>query len=253
MPAVNGLLVGAPAFRDIGGLRTADHRRVRAGRVFRSCGLMELTDADVQVVRDRIGLRCVIDLRDANEVERDGIGPLPVDRLVYRNLPLLDVVEHGPAQGDTLLDRYRRFLERGAPNLARVVETIAEPAHHPLVVHCTAGKDRTGIVTALLLAVLGVDAQSIATDYGAGRAQRDWLLQFLARRGVQGPRLAAMRPEWLDSDPAVMHDFLRMLQAEHGGAARYLAAAGCNGAVLQRLQHALLEPLGATDGDWSET
>lgn len=235
------LLRGAPAFRDLGGIRSMDGRSIVRGRVFRSCGLMELTAEDVSVIRDSIGLRAVIDLRHSSEVANDGHGPLDGLGLRYRNLPLIDLIAHPAADRERLVDRYRRFVHGGAASIVQVLEAVADPGMQPVVFHCTAGKDRTGVIAALLLAVLGVSVEDIIADYSRARSQRDWLLDFLTRRGVQAPRLHALSAELLDCDPATMHEFLGILDAEYGGVRAYLRSAGANSALFASLETSLLE------------
>lgn len=235
------LLRGAPVFRDLGGLRTIDGRVVVRRRVFRSCGLMELTDEDVRVLRDSIGLRAVVDLRHTSEVANDGHGPLDALGLHYCNLPLIDLIAHPSTGKDRLVDRYRRFIEGGAASIVQVLRLVADPAMQPIVFHCTAGKDRTGVIAALLLAALGVSAADVAAEYGLARTHREWLFEFLARRGVQGPRLHQLSAELLDSDPATMRDFLAFLDAQYGGVHSYLRAAGASDDLFEQLEASLLQ------------
>lgn len=234
-------LAGAPAFRDLGGRRTANGLHVRTGCVFRSCGLMELTETDVQVLRGTIRLKTIIDLRDASEVAKDGNGPLPGLQLSYRNLPLINLIANPPDRQGRLLDRYRLFLREGASSIAKVLEVCADRTAQPVVFHCTAGKDRTGIVAAILLKLLGVDAEEIVADYSSRRHELDWLMKFLARRGVQGAKLGEIHPDLLDCNPTTMREFLRILDAEYGGARTYLRAAGTDERLFARLEEVLLE------------
>lgn len=235
------VLRGAPAFRDLGGLRSTDGRSIVRGRVFRSCGLMELTEDDVRVVRDTIGLRAIIDLRHASEVRNDGRGPLDALGLRYCNVPLIDLIAHPATAQDRLVNRYRRFIEAGAASIAAVLGLVADPDWHPVVFHCTAGKDRTGVIAAVLLSTLGVSDDDIVADYTRQRPQREWLLEFLTRRGVQAPRLQNMPPELLDCDPQTMREFLEILRTEYGGARAYLRAAGAKDALFERLEASLLQ------------
>lgn len=236
------LLEGAPFFRDLGGLATVDGRRVRAGRVYRSCGLMELTATDVATLRDTVRLRAVIDLRDASEAAEDEAGPLAALSLAMTRVPLIDLMVHGHVPRGRLIDRYCTYLRYGATRVRTVLERIAEADAHPLVYHCTAGKDRTGIVSAILLSALGVRREEIIADYSTDRASQAWLLEFLRRRAVQGPRLAAMPPEALDCAPETMQAFLEVMDAEYGDVRAYLESAGADARLVARLEAALLEP-----------
>ena len=91
-----GVLVGAPAFRDLGGRQGRNGRLVRNGRVYRSCSLVEASEEDVEVLRTSIGLKTVVDLRDRRETELDGDGPISALGLDYRRVPLVDLLIVGP-------------------------------------------------------------------------------------------------------------------------------------------------------------
>ncbi|MEZ5261759.1 MAG: tyrosine-protein phosphatase [Acidimicrobiales bacterium] len=172
-------LEGPSNFRDLGGYQAADGRIVRWRRIFRSDAL-RLTDADVAVLRDEIGLRLVIDLRTGFEFgHRDGGGN---ENYVRRNLAVGAQRVHLPMVDETRIQRqasderpiaarsYLKMFERGGPALAEAFSLIAEPDNHPLVFHCAAGKDRTGILAAMLLGLLGVDDDTIVADYALSQA-----------------------------------------------------------------------------------
>lgn len=246
------LLGGAPAFRDLGGIATADGlRRVRSGLVYRSCVLLELSDEDVVTLRERLGVRTVIDLRDADEVqEDDGRAELGSD-VTRLHVPLVDLMLVGAPRPDPsvapelpLVARYLQFLEHGGDQLTTLLGHLADPAQQPLVFHCTAGKDRTGLVAAALLDVLGVGAEEIAADYAAARAQGAWLRAFLGRRRVQSRRVGSLDPRLLDADPETMRTLLRIVEQRHGGFAGLLLESGAEPELPARLREVLLEPEG---------
>ena len=147
-------------FRDLGGYRTDDGRTVRWGQLYRSDSLGKLAGADLARFRE-LGVRTVIDLRYPWEIEARGRVPHH-DGLVWHNLS----IEHRPYDQATidpavdpwryLADRYAEVAEDGAAELREALEVVAE-ADGPLVFHCASGKDRTGLLAALLLTLLGVD------------------------------------------------------------------------------------------------
>src|SRR3989442_15520992 len=158
-------LVGAFNFRDLGGYATADGRRIRWGQVFRSDTLDNLSDDDLEVLR-LLGLRTVVDLRTRNEAERDGRGPLGSEPVHYVHLSVLpeeggESVAAPDTEAAGIGARYLWYLEAGAAALAAALQLVADSAGHPLVFHCTAGKDRTGVLSALVLGCLGVDRATI--------------------------------------------------------------------------------------------
>ena len=166
-------LDGPANFRDLGGYRAGAHR-LRRGRVFRSDSLSRMTESDVRHVVDELGVVTVVDLRAGHEVETYGHGPLGSEGVLVHHLPIADEtrperIERPPDAPDpsTLtLDRiYLLMLDRYADRFVGVLRTLADDANHPIVFHCAAGKDRTGLVAALLLSLLGVDDETVAADY----------------------------------------------------------------------------------------
>lgn len=176
-------LEGAPNTRDLGGHRAADGRTIATGRLVRSESLARLTDADLERLRS-LGLRLVIDFRTHDEVRFDGPDRLPAD-VPRLHLPVGGgVVQqlYGPASsGDstalqTMLEdggaeAIMKRINRGfvvndderrafATAVRRVVDDEL-----PLLFHCTAGKDRTGWMAAVLLTILGVDRDTVIDDY----------------------------------------------------------------------------------------
>ncbi|HET6211341.1 MAG TPA: tyrosine-protein phosphatase [Micromonosporaceae bacterium] len=215
-------------FRDLGGYPAAAGTRVRHGRLYRSDTLSRLADAD----RERfsaLGIRTVLDLRRPSEVERDGRVP-DWDGLAYRHVH----PEHAAWRKEWyderagvarfLADRYLDLTEQGAPGLATAIGIIAEADAAPLVMHCVAGKDRTGVVAALVLALLGVCDDAIADDYArtAESAARvtAWLREHDPAAVARTPRVFIAAPR------EAMLEFLRDLRARHGSVERYLAGAG---------------------------
>ncbi|QLQ35997.1 tyrosine-protein phosphatase [Micromonospora robiginosa] len=169
-------------FRDLGGWRTADGRTVARGRLYRSDSLAKLAGDDLARFA-ALGIRTVIDLRYPWEIADRGRAPESLG-VTWHNLS----IEHRPyVQADIdpdvdpwryLADRYAEVAEDGVVELRRALEVIAD-GEHPLVFHCASGKDRTGLLAALVLALLGVDEDRIATDFAlteraTGRLVDEW-------------------------------------------------------------------------------
>ncbi|WP_319458880.1 tyrosine-protein phosphatase [Micromonospora sp. RTP1Z1] len=146
--------------RDLGGTPTSDGRRIRVGALLRSDGHDLLTGPAVQAVRDSSVSR-IIDLRRARECERN---PSPFARdAPYRHSPLLnEVLDYVPPP-----DSYSPMLDHNRHRIGAAFRVAAEAPPGGVVVHCHAGKDRTGVLVALLLAVAGVAPDEIADDYAA--------------------------------------------------------------------------------------
>jgi protein-tyrosine phosphatase len=152
--------------RDLGGLPTIDGRIVRRGSVIRADKLSGLTAAGWASLMTH-GVRTVVDLRDPSE-HQPGAAPRPPD-LTTLSVPLEDQTDVAfwerwrPVSGTPLY--YRAFLEHAQPRIAGVMAAIAEAEPGGVVVHCAAGRDRTGLVTLVLLAALGVPSEAIVADY----------------------------------------------------------------------------------------
>jgi protein tyrosine/serine phosphatase len=242
--AVDGLL----NVRDLGGLTTPDGRRVRRGRVVRSDNLRGLTDEGaVTLVRD-IAPRLVVDLRTEQECAREGRGLSAVERVRYVNLPLQPKAALNPDQvaaglATNLFDDYVLQVNDNRAPLLAALELLSREDSLPAVVHCTAGKDRTGVLVALLLDLLGVEREQIVADYAATTENMPGILaRIRASTFFQGNGLAAA-PTWIfESDPSTMRSFLAFLDQEFGGTERWAVVGGLSPDAVARLRDALLEP-----------
>lgn len=232
-------------FRDLGGYRAVDGRSVRWGRLYRSDSLAKLQGADW----DRflaLGVRTVIDLRYPWEIERRGRVPAAAG-LDYVNLS----VEHRPydqAQIDPGLDPWRFLADRyaevaldGAEELRQALEVIASDST-PLVFHCASGKDRTGLLAALVLALIGVGDEEILADFAltelaTDRLRADWLAAY--------PDRTLRWPGYGRAPAEVMRLFLADLRAGYGSVDAYAAQhLGVDDALVAELRTRLLTAQG---------
>lgn len=236
-------------FRDLGGYPARDGRSTRWGTLYRSDGLYRLTTDDREIVRG-LGLVTVIDLRSQAELDERGRFPheaVPVD---FLHLPVIDTTwEHYADAADMeavdfLTMAYTEMLEVGWPRFAAAIHALARPAALPAVFHCAAGKDRTGLLAALVLSALGVPRLVVLHDYALTTAgmerMREWVLREspdMAARMLDAPdAFMAAAPEALDI-------ILTRLCAEHGSIAAYLVAIGVSTEVQERLADLLLDPV----------
>lgn len=247
-------LSGVFNFRDIGGY-PALGGVTRWESVYRADGLSRLTTDDLGVLRDR-GLGVVIDLR--TEAELDERGRFPVDQHTVRfhHLPVLDrtwlpgdmpVFDNA---ADFLLWAYHDMIKVGSDKLAAGLTLIAESGDLPVVFHCAAGKDRTGLLAALLLSVLGVPAEFIAADYGKTedgmrRMRQAWMEAVEAETPGDSSRVADAPAYYFACPPEVMHTFLADLAAEHGSVVDFVRGLGVSDATIAALRRRLIEPLAA--------
>jgi protein-tyrosine phosphatase len=168
-------LEGGSNFRDLGGYLAADGRKVRRGAVFRSAHLGTLTNAD-RAALSRLQVRTVVDLRGIDEAAEtphllDGTGARIVGAPIEPGVgeKIRGAVEDGSANPFVMMkfltDHYRDYPRRCAPGFRTLFGTLSDGTHRPLVFHCTAGKDRTGFASALLLTLLGVPWEAVMDDY----------------------------------------------------------------------------------------
>ena len=250
-------LDGAANVRDVGGLETTDGRRTAAGVLFRADNLQGLSGRDVARLVDDLGVRVVVDLRSRAEVELEGPGPLVADgRVEMRHRSLFpeagertDVSVDGllPWQGRSLggdpdespaVRSYLGYL-RDRPD--SVVAALRDVAHGDgaTVMHCAAGKDRTGTVCALALAAVGVTREAIVADYVATGERLTPLLARLRASATYADDLDGRPDESHRPRPETMTRVLNLLDERCDGAVGWLDmhgfGAGERAALRERL------------------
>jgi rhodanese-related sulfurtransferase len=236
-------LEGAFNFRDLGGYPSRDGQHTRWGRLYRSDTLHELTEADLKVIRE-LGLTTVIDLRTPKELARTGRGLLGPEPIGFHHLSVLGEAMAAPAPvGEDLSARYRWYLDVGRVSLTEALTLIGDPARLPLVFHCAAGKDRTGVLAALVLDLAGVDHRVIVEDYVITASRMEPILDRFRRSDPEAAeRLAQVPPATYGVEAVTMQSFLDDLDGEFGGARAWAETAGVPTATLDRIPELLLEP-----------
>ena len=230
-------------FRDLGGYRTGEGRTVKWQRLFRADGLHRLTGSDLTRLAD-LGLVTVIDLRTGQELEE--VGRISEPDLTYHHLPMLDVLPDRttyPAWVDAsyVAERYEGMLEKGADAVAEALLILADPASYPAVFHCTAGKDRTGLLAAVVLGLLGVSDEDIITDYTLSQEAMGRMLTWLrAERPDVREQIDSSAAAIVAAEPGTMSLFIRRLRQRYGSFAMYAESLGVGGAVAA-IRQALLD------------
>jgi protein-tyrosine phosphatase len=226
-------LEGAWNFRDLGGYAARGGRRVRWRRLFRADGLDRLSATDLQHLAT-LRLRTVVDLRTGEEVSRGRIATAG-NEVSWHHLPMLDVL---PPR-----DRYKAWVEpahvaaqyldmvtSGAATVSSFLQLVCDADRYPLVFHCFAGKDRTGILTALVLGLLGVADDDIAADYALSATAMHRLLAWLRAQYAEGAAeldaLESSAAAIVAAEPETMAEFLRQFRRAYGSFEAYAAGAG---------------------------
>ena len=237
-------------FRDLGGYRAGDGRSTRWRRLFRSDHLSRLTETDRERMESGLGIATVLDLRDAATASElpQNVGANVV------SLPLFDeegmarmrprVAEVSPR---TLMRLVR--TETTAEAIAAAFALLAEESSYPLVFHCLTGKDRTGLLAALVLGVLGVSDDDVTRDYAMTEHNMSRTIERLRRLGrlPAGDSFSAELPrEFFETPPSAMRSLLRELRDQYGSVRGYVTSCGVDAPTLAGLERALLT---GTDGD----
>jgi len=244
--------------RDLGGLPTADGGTTRFGVLVRADSLVRLTEAGCRAARE-YGLATAVDLRSQPEVDErrvirrlatgavlDTAGAHPFcpggpccDGVRYRRMTLWGDDEPFWARlraATRQLQIYRLILDVGAARFAEVARLVAA-APGLVVVHCQVGKDRTGLVVAVLLSAVGVTDEPIAADYAlSARCLQPYLDLRRALAAAPGSEPA----DGMTSPPETMLALLGELRRSHGGAAGYLGAGGLRESELATLRRRLV-------------
>ena len=229
---------GAINFRDVGGL-SAGAGRTRSGVLYRSGNLAHLTGRGVKAL-DSLGIRRIIDLRADDEVQRDPSRVAGLDVHTQRVPLFLGSVRSFFEEDVSLAQMYRLIVEDSASGVVEVVRGII--ADQPVLVHCTVGKDRTGVTVAVALAAAGVDEDEVVANYAlterhlpASRTKK--VIKRLARLHPEAVNLEELATK---SPAPVMRGLLRELSEQYGSAAGYLRAHGLTDDELAELRRVLV-------------
>jgi protein-tyrosine phosphatase len=238
-------LEGAVNFRDLGGYATGDGQRTRWRVLFRADGLSELTETDLEVMRE-LGIRTVVDLRSGQEVEqsRFNVEAHPVTFHHYPFIKALPNAEDFSRAPGFLGTQYTEMLDEATPQIIGALSALAAPEARPAVFHCTAGKDRTGLLSALVLSLLGVPEETVIADYALSGAAMTRLRAKLIEKYPDGKSLIADSDVLFSADPSNMVALFAHLRNRYGTVAGYAARVGVPEDVVQRLRQSLLEPTG---------
>ena len=228
--------------RDLGGLPTGDGRGTRLRAVIRSDYLNRLTNAGRQALLE-YGVETVIDLRSPQEVTKEPAVRIEKEGrpLTYLNLPIEKYYPHVGAliqKAESRAEVYCIILDHYPDSVAEIMRAVANAQPGGIVIHCHGGKDRTGMVVALLLGLVGVPAEIIAADYAASQ-ERLWAFdeKVYAEMRAQGDTSFWWQPTVTEE---VMYRMLSHIDRQYGGVQGYLQAAGLSAEEVEQLGRRLL-------------
>ncbi len=237
---------GSFNFRDLGGYATTDGRTVRWRTLFRADAVHRLPDSELDQLAD-FGLRTVVDLRTVSEVESGHLDD-PSRNFTHVHLDVLgevwkprDLDEDADARV-VLGDLYVDMLDIGAPALAGAFNTLADSRNLPAVFHCAAGKDRTGVLAAMVLSTIGVADHVIVADYALSGRNMSELLERLKRERPEA--LTAMNEQpsaYLAAPPEAMARLLDHVNSEFGSMTGYARSIGIESDAIDALSASLLD------------
>jgi protein-tyrosine phosphatase len=228
--------------RDLGGLPTCDGGETAWRRLVRADSLCSLTPAGCAALVD-YGVRTVIDLRSAGELawskhpfaDSSGVGDGPR----YLSLPMLDEEDPGAMAALEAAPSRRALnvvmLECFAARIAAVLRAMVQAEPGGVLFHCMGGKDRTGVIAALILSLAEVPAEAIAADYGASEVLNAAMLAQMLARTVSSAEQESLKQRF-SSPPGEMLGTLAYLDIRWGGVAAYLRAIGLSDAELACLR-----------------
>ena len=232
-------------FRDIGGYQNQDGKKVKKGLYFRAGRQDRMTDDDLVQLLD-LNIATQIDLRKQEEVLDQGRGPLEAMGAKYINI---SVIPEGGSDklnklvGDTGISgkRYLGYLEFGPTSWLRLFGILAHEKNLPVLLHCTAGKDRTGVSTAFLLSILGVSRNIIEADYLLTNLDTERQADFIERtvgypEGYNREKMISIA----GVPQNAMKDFLDGVESKWGSVAEYLEKIGITQAQMEKIRNNFL-------------
>jgi protein-tyrosine phosphatase len=237
--------VGVFNFRDLGGYPTDDGRTTRWDRLYRSDALHDITKDDLELFRS-LRIASIVDLRNADEVTRTGLGLLARESIHFVNASVLSktAIEgraETPFGADYLLERYLHYLDVGGDAFAQAIQEMARRDNYPMVFNCFFGKDRSGVLASLVLRCVGVERQAVIDDYVITSTVIDSILERLRRDPVHRDAIERSDPILFRAEATTMSKFLDELEERHGGAREWALSAGVTAHQLEVLTEELVE------------
>ena len=237
---------GIHNFRELGPYPIRTGGGIRPRRIFRSGALERMTPTDEALLAGQLGIRTVLDLRHPDELTGISAGHALDDRVIR-----LSIFSESQSQEELIAElnglygpgpsprRYFHYLQIGGDRLARAFELFADEANYPVLVHCTAGKDRTGVLVGMIMDVLGCHDEDIANEYGLSDASIDRLIAYLRASGRQLEGTEDEIRARLATPPERMAGFIDLLREHHTSAERFFESQGVAASAIASVRAAL--------------
>jgi protein-tyrosine phosphatase len=240
-------------FRDVGGYATTDDRRLQSGRVYRSGTLDNARGADLHALQ-AIGLKTIVDLRGPQEKKKDlptiaGARriDLPIElenRTREKIQPLMTKRGTEGEVAEILKQMYRDLADEAWPQAGQLFQILLSAEAYPVLIHCRAGKDRTGFMCALVQQAVGVDCAAVFQDY----LKTNEHFVPLTKRMVRVMKvfsLGRVQAETIKAAFSAREEYLQaafdQIDRRHGGMTAYLAKCGVTAREVETLRGLLVE------------
>lgn len=257
MPGTLSLLLdsnvaGAVNLRDLGGLPVAGGT-LRPGVVYRSGMMHHITPEGLTALADSLRVRTIVDLRNEMELANDGVSDFASAGIRHRHIPVINtgVMISGPERAERIRQllrgqgamgaMYIEMVKESGGTFRQFFEVLAEQDSLSVVFHCSGGRDRTGVASALLLSALGAEDEVVGADYAqTGPILRSHSHRFTRSLEETGLTLEEITTLVGDTRPEAILGVLEFLRAEYGSVEGYLESTGLDLAVIEELRGQLV-------------
>lgn len=234
---------GIHNFRTVGAYRLASGGTFRSGMIYRSGALERMTGEDRAWLEAEVGVRTILDLRHPDELAfsetRHALGDYVLSLSIFpEDQPQEELIAelNGLYGAGPSPRRYLHYLDAGGDRLARAFSLFAEEPRYPFLVHCTAGKDRTGVLVGMIMDVVGCSPEDIAAEYGLSDASIDHLIAYLRAMGRELEGSEDEIRARLSTPPERMAGFIELVREKHGGSEAFFRGQGVPAETIHRVR-----------------